>query len=133
MRTGSQAKWRLELTCLTSNALPLATYLVGDTASQFPYSLKYLHLGGLAASDNLFNVTPVATKKGHVPTTHLDSIVALRLDDCPRLSVNGFFGALRHGHFKSLVRLHAYWLDRDDVYGKSTSKFIRDGCHRIIG
>ncbi|KAK9895850.1 hypothetical protein P389DRAFT_210705 [Cystobasidium minutum MCA 4210] len=92
-----------------------ATYLVGDTASQFPYCLKYLHLGGLAASDNLFNVTPTATKKGQIPTTHLDTIVALRLDDCPRLSVNGLFGAMRHGQFKSLLRLHAYWLERDDV------------------
>lgn len=98
---------------------PTATYLVGDTASQFPTDLKYLHLGGLAASDNLFMVNPTGDQRiGQAPRSHLDSVVALRLDDCPRLTVNGLFGAMRHGHLRSLLRLHAYWLENEGAWCK---------------
>lgn len=91
--------------------------MVGDTASQFPRDLKYLHLGGLAASDNLFMVNPSGQQRlGEAPKSHLDSVVALRLDDCPRLTANGLFGALRHGHLRSLLRLHVYWLENDGAY-----------------
>lgn len=108
-----------------------ASYLVGDTASRFPTSLKYLHLGGLAASDNLFTVTPAkpdplavastkgARKNGSISTaplqSHLHHLVALRLDNCPRLSVNGLFAAVRQKSMPSLLRLHVYWLENDEM------------------
>ena len=103
-----------------------ASYLVGDTASRFPTSLKYLHLGGLAASDNLFTITPSAPasaatgsgKKSSEPIlkSHLRDLVALRLDNCPRLTVNGLFGCVRQKNMPNLLRLHAYWLYSEESY-----------------
>lgn len=103
-----------------------ASYLVGDTASRFPANLKYLHLAGLAASDNLFTVTPTAggsapdeashSQSDTVPQTHLSSLVALRLDNCPRLTVNALFAAVRQKTLANLLRLHVYWLENEDAY-----------------
>ena len=95
-----------------------ASFLVGDTSSRFPKSLKFLHFGGLAASDNLFNVTPAvdaSAKVGEPPKTHLSQLVALRLDQCPRVTVNGLFGALRQRSLPSMLRLHVYWLDNEVI------------------
>lgn len=47
--------------------------------------------------------------------SHLRDLVALRLDNCPRLTVNGLFNCVRQKNMPSLVRLHAYWFDEGDI------------------
>lgn len=91
--------------------------MVADTASRFPSSLKFLHCAGLAASDNLFTLSPSnePPKRGQIPPSHLSSLVALRLDNCPRLTVNGLFAAIRQRTLPRMVRLHAYWLENEEA------------------
>jgi hypothetical protein len=54
-------------------------------------------------------------KRGQPPKTHLSSLVALRLDNCPRVSVNGIFAAVRQKSLPQLVRLHAFWTDNEEA------------------
>lgn len=49
--------------------------------------------------------------------SHLRDLVALRLENCRRLTVNGLFNSIRQKSMPSLLRLHAYWFDNGDVFG----------------